>query len=41
LIDVDTFQAMSPDDHRRGFSMALAAQVAEFGAHLESAAPTR
>jgi DNA-binding transcriptional ArsR family regulator len=36
VIDAEAFQAMSPDDHRRGFSIALAALVAEFSAYLDS-----
>jgi DNA-binding transcriptional ArsR family regulator len=35
-IDAEAFRAMSPDDHQRGFSIALAALVAEFSAYLES-----
>ena len=34
-IDAEAFRAMSPDDHRRVFSTALAVLVAEFSAYLE------
>jgi DNA-binding transcriptional ArsR family regulator len=34
-IDAETFLSMSPEDHRRGFSLALAVLVAEFSAYLE------
>ena len=35
-IDAEAFKTMSPDDHQRAFSTALAALVAEFSAYLES-----
>jgi DNA-binding transcriptional ArsR family regulator len=34
-IDAEAFRSMTPDDHRRGFSTALAVLVAEFSAYLE------
>jgi DNA-binding transcriptional ArsR family regulator len=34
-IDPDTAAALSPEDHRRGFGIALAALVAEFNAYLD------
>jgi DNA-binding transcriptional ArsR family regulator len=35
-IDAEAFRSMSPDDHRRVFSTALAVLVAEFSAYLET-----
>ena len=35
-IDAVAFESMSPDDQRRGFSVALAALLAEFSAYLDS-----
>jgi DNA-binding transcriptional ArsR family regulator len=34
-IDPDTAASLSPDDHRRGFAVAVAALVAEFNAYLD------
>src|SRR3954467_8638069 len=34
-IDPDTAATLSPDDHRRGFAIAVAALVAEFNAYLD------
>ncbi len=34
-VDPGTAASMSPDDHRRGFAVALAALVAEFNAYLD------
>jgi DNA-binding transcriptional ArsR family regulator len=34
-IDADTAATLTPDDHRRGFSIALAALIAEFNAYLD------
>lgn len=35
VIDPDTVEAMSPDDHRRAFAAAMAALLAEFNAYLD------
>ena len=35
VIDQDTVAALTPDDHRRAFAIALAALVAEFNAYLD------
>jgi DNA-binding transcriptional ArsR family regulator len=34
-IDPDTARSLSKDDHRRAFSIAMAAMTAEFGAYLD------
>lgn len=34
-IDTETTATLTPDDHRRGFSIALAALIAEFNAYLD------
>lgn len=34
-IDPETVASLSPDDHRRGFAVAVAALVAEFSAYLD------
>ena len=36
-VGADAFRSMTPDDHRRAFSVALAALVAEFSVYLDSA----
>jgi DNA-binding transcriptional ArsR family regulator len=35
VIDADTAASLSPDDHRRGFAVAMAALIAEFNAYLD------
>ncbi|MBO3746065.1 helix-turn-helix domain-containing protein [Streptosporangiaceae bacterium NEAU-GS5] len=34
-IDPDTFQALTPDDHRHGFSVAMTVLLAAFNAYLD------
>jgi len=34
-VDPETARSLSPDDHRRGFAVAVAALVAEFNAYLD------
>jgi DNA-binding transcriptional ArsR family regulator len=34
-ISPETFESVSPDDHRRGFAAAMAALLAEFNAYLD------